>query len=108
MPARQLLKTIHVGAPWGAEVKIERVPYRGGRHSAIALDYLFEVSATWTGPNLRGETVDPRGISVRDSAMARNYQIALAAAQMAAARLRSGEVPNLPELLPASRLTILG
>lgn len=101
---RQLLKQIHVGAPWDAEIRIEKVPHNAGRHSQIAQNFLFEVSATWTGPNLRGEIIDPRGVSVRDSAVSRSYGRALEAADRAAALLRSGQVPNLPKLLPASRL----
>jgi hypothetical protein len=105
IPKRQLLKTIHVGAPWAAEIRIEKIPHQAGRHSDIAQDHLFEVSATWTGPNLRGELVDPRGINVRDCATTRSYGRALEAAEKAAVRLRQGQVPNLPGLLPASRLS---
>lgn len=103
IPGRDILKTIHVGAPWGAEVVIEKVRHNAGRHSSIAQDHLFEVSATWTGPGLHGGI---QIVSARDSAVTTSYQRALEAADRAAGRLRAGEVPNLPKLLPASKLTI--
>lgn len=103
IPGRETLKTIHVGAPWGAQVVIEKVRYSAGRRSIIAQDHVFEVSATWTGPGLHGGV---QVLSVRDSAITRSYESALEAADRAAARLRAGEVPELPKLLPASRLAI--
>lgn len=103
---RELLRHFHVGAPWAADVYIEKVRYNAGRASSIAQDFIFEVSATWTGPNIRGEDIDPRGVSVRDCATTRSYGRALEAADRASELLRRGEVPDLPRLLPASRLSV--
>lgn len=101
VPGRELLKQIHVGVPWDATVYVEKVRYRGGRRSSIAQDIIFEVSATWTGPNLRGELPV---VSVRDCATTRSYQRALEAADRAARMLAQGQVPRLPKLLPAPAL----
>jgi hypothetical protein len=87
--------------PWSATIAIDAVSTNHGRLSSLPHDWLFEVSAEWTGPPATGFPPSRRPVSARDVVVVESLDEAQAVARRAAERFRQGgdEAPDLRDYL---------
>lgn len=77
-------------APWHTVIKVWAVETNHGRKSTIPQDWLFEVTAEWTGPPAIGFPLSDRPVSARDTYVLPVLEDARALAHAAAAEFAKG------------------
>lgn len=91
--------------PWAATVRVDAVETDHGRHTSLPHDWLFEVSAEWTGPPAVGFPPAPAPVSARDVVIVESLELARVIAQRAAADFQAAgdQPPDLRAYLPPAR-----
>lgn len=91
--------------PWAIRITIDAVTTNHGRQTSLPHPYLFEVSATWTGPPAIGFPRSPHPVHTRDVVVVTSLEEAREIAHRAAEKFRRGGdyPPDLREFLRRNR-----
>lgn len=99
---RELVRAWEGLGPWGGRVTVTSVAMSGRLSGRLGPGRTFELTATWTGPPMAGDTSSPAGdVAFRqDSHWTPDFELAMAAAECARDELR---VPVVPDLAAIAR-----
>jgi len=87
-------------APWKTTIRVHSIRTNHGRQTSLPHDYLFEVTADWTGPPAIGFPPSARPVSARDCYVVTSLQDATKLARRALDAFAKGgdEAPDLRAL----------